>query len=92
MAMHSLQLVDDAPAVDLFASAIPPIAAGTAVYIQNIGNYDVLLSDVNDMTAPLIITERGSATSIVSLDAGDAGFVSCIEGRAILTIVSEESA
>ena len=89
MSMHKILLVEEAEPVNIFTAAVPPIAAGSELYIQNISNNDVFFSETTDMSAPLIITEKGTATSVVSMSAGDDGYLDCKFGDATLTIVAK---
>lgn len=89
MAMHKIELEGDGASVNVFTGAVPVITAGSKVYIQNVSNNDVNFSETNDMSTSLVITERGSATSVLALEAGDVGYVQSNDGRAILTLVSE---
>lgn len=89
MSMHKLVLVEEGEPVNIFTAAVPPIAAGSELYIQNISTNDVYFSETADMSAPLIITERGTSTSVIFMSAGDDGFLDCKFGDATLTIVAK---
>lgn len=87
--LHTVKLVKGV-GVDLFAptSATPPISAGAAGYIQNIGNTDVALSDTMAFESNLLLTGKyhGGIISTLSFSAGDTVFLKTDDTTALLTI------
>lgn len=76
MSMHVLTLPNDGTVLNVFADAVPAIPAGSTVYLQNITSNEALFADNTDIeTAAMVITALGSATSVMSLDSGEVGFV-----------------
>ena len=88
--MHKVVLGKDDGVVDLFdaGTAVPPVPAGSAGYIQNISNREVFASDTLASDAYLIIGSKTDQSDISTLtfEAGDSMFLSTKHRRAILTI------
>lgn len=85
MSMHKVELPSDGTIVNLFTGAVPPIAPGSAVYIQNITTKDAMLSDTNDLSVALFITAIGTATSTISISAGEDAYLKAENDSVTLT-------
>ena len=88
--LHKVVLRKDDGIVDLFnaATAVPPIAAGVAGYIQNISNFEVRMSDTVGFGAELIIGSKleQSAISTLTFGAGDSVFLQTNDYLAVVTV------
>lgn len=88
--LHRVDISVTDGVVDLFdvATAVPPIPAGVAGYIQNISNREVLLSNALAFETYLIIGSKTDqpAISTLTFEAGDAVFLKVEHREAILTV------
>ena len=87
--LHTVEL-DRGVVVDLFnaATAVPPIAAGSAGYIQNVSNVEVDMCNDAAFTSALLIGGKleQAATSTLTFEAGDTVFLKTESRRAVLTV------
>jgi hypothetical protein len=90
MTMHTLHLRKSHGIIDLFANAVPSIALNEPVYIQNITNCEVFISETPSMEHQFLIGGRVSQPeiSIVCVKDNPTFYVRTERNLATLTIQS----
>lgn len=86
MSIHTL-IVGTTP-IDAFTNATPSITAGSELYVQNISNHDVLVSDDIGMANAFVLGNITTKPSIstMSISAGSTMFVQSSDYKSVLTI------
>lgn len=86
MSIHTITIRRNDDPKNVFTDAVPPIPAGSEVYMQNVSQNGIWISETADMSQALLLTAAGTSTSVGSLESGDDAFVDTDEEQAVLKL------